>query len=117
MEHRTISLAEQVFERLENDILCGKYKRGEILTEIMLGVGDDGGEHFLTQQDDADDGEDVCSILPSQVVCHDQSVDGIYRLVQHHGIDLCDERPYQRQNQRQYDEPFVRLHIGLYFLE
>ena len=36
MEHKTISLAEQVFERLENDILCGKYKRGEILTELML---------------------------------------------------------------------------------
>ncbi len=36
MEHKTISLAEQVFERLENDILCGKYKRGELLTEIML---------------------------------------------------------------------------------
>ncbi len=36
MEHKTISLAEQVFERLENDILCGKYKRGEIFSENML---------------------------------------------------------------------------------
>lgn len=36
MEHKTISLAEQVFDRLENDILCGKYKRGEIFSENML---------------------------------------------------------------------------------
>lgn len=36
MEHKTISLAEQVFDRLENDILCGIYKRGELLTENML---------------------------------------------------------------------------------
>lgn len=36
LEHKTISLAEQVFERLENDILTGKYQRGEILTEQML---------------------------------------------------------------------------------
>ena len=36
IEHKTISLAEQVFERLENDILTGKYQRGEILTEMML---------------------------------------------------------------------------------
>ena len=36
LEHKTISLAEQVFERLENDILTGKYQRGEILTELKL---------------------------------------------------------------------------------
>ena len=36
LEHKTISLAEQVFERLENDILIGKYQRGEILTELKL---------------------------------------------------------------------------------
>lgn len=36
LEHKTISLAEQVFERLENDILTGKYQRGETLTEIKL---------------------------------------------------------------------------------
>ncbi|MBQ7391516.1 MAG: GntR family transcriptional regulator [Clostridia bacterium] len=36
LEHKTISLAEQVFERLENDILTGKYQRGEILTEMRL---------------------------------------------------------------------------------
>lgn len=36
MEHKTISLAEQVFDRLENEILSGKYGRGEILTEMML---------------------------------------------------------------------------------
>ncbi len=35
-DHKPVSLADQVFERLENDILIGKYKRGEILTEIML---------------------------------------------------------------------------------
>lgn len=36
LEHKTISLAEQVFDRLENDILIGKYQRGEILTELKL---------------------------------------------------------------------------------
>ena len=36
MEHKTVSLADQVFERLETDILSGKYQKGEILTEIKL---------------------------------------------------------------------------------
>lgn len=34
--HRSVSLADQIFERLEKDILVGKYERGEILTEIKL---------------------------------------------------------------------------------
>lgn len=36
MEHRPVSLADQVFERLENEILSGAYARGEILTEMKL---------------------------------------------------------------------------------
>ena len=36
MKHKTISLADQVFERLENDIISGKYQRGQILTELGL---------------------------------------------------------------------------------
>ncbi|MBQ9797420.1 MAG: GntR family transcriptional regulator [Clostridia bacterium] len=36
LEHKTISLAEQVFERLESDILTGVYQRGEVLTELKL---------------------------------------------------------------------------------
>ncbi len=36
IEHKTVSLADQVFEHLENDILSGKYQRGEILTETKL---------------------------------------------------------------------------------
>ena len=32
----TTSLADQVFERLENDIIQGVYPRGEILTELKL---------------------------------------------------------------------------------
>ncbi len=39
IEHKSISLAEQVFDRLEADILSGKYQQGEILTELKL-VGD-----------------------------------------------------------------------------
>ncbi|MCQ2413793.1 MAG: GntR family transcriptional regulator [Clostridia bacterium] len=35
-EHKTISLADQVFERLESEILTGKYNRGEIITELHL---------------------------------------------------------------------------------
>lgn len=35
-EFRTTSLADQVFERLENDIILGIYPRGEILTELKL---------------------------------------------------------------------------------
>ena len=36
IEHKTVSLADQVFEHLEKDILSGKYQRGEILTESKL---------------------------------------------------------------------------------
>ena len=35
-EHRSVSLADQIFERLEKDILVGKFERGEILTEMKL---------------------------------------------------------------------------------
>ena len=38
IEHKTISLADQVFEHLETDILSGKYNKGEILTESKLSV-------------------------------------------------------------------------------
>ena len=36
MKHKSVSLADQVFERLESDIIAGKYKRGQVLTELML---------------------------------------------------------------------------------
>ncbi len=36
IEHKTVSLADQVFDRIENDVLNGTYKRGEILTESHL---------------------------------------------------------------------------------
>ena len=36
IEHKTISLADQVFEHLETDILSGKYQKGENLTESKL---------------------------------------------------------------------------------
>lgn len=37
MNHfKTTSLADQVFERLENDIIQGVYPKGEILTELKL---------------------------------------------------------------------------------
>lgn len=35
-EFRTASLADQVFEKLENDIIQGVYPRGETLTELKL---------------------------------------------------------------------------------
>lgn len=35
-QFKTISLADQVFEKLENDIIAGVYQRGEILTELKL---------------------------------------------------------------------------------
>lgn len=35
-EFKSVSLADQVFERLENDIITGVYPRGEILTELKL---------------------------------------------------------------------------------
>lgn len=38
IEHKTVSLADQVFEHLETDILSGKYQRGEILTESKLSL-------------------------------------------------------------------------------
>lgn len=33
---KTVSLADQVFEKLESDIISGVYPRGEILTELKL---------------------------------------------------------------------------------
>ena len=33
---RTVTLADQVFERLESDIIQGVYPRGEVLTELKL---------------------------------------------------------------------------------
>ena len=33
---KTVSLADQVFEKLENDIIAGVYPRGEVLTEMKL---------------------------------------------------------------------------------
>lgn len=36
IEHKTVSLADQVFEHIETDILSGRYSRGEILTENKL---------------------------------------------------------------------------------
>ncbi len=35
-EHKTISIADQIFEQLERDILTGKYQRGEVLSELRL---------------------------------------------------------------------------------
>ena len=35
-EFKTVSLATQVFEKLEEDIITGVYPRGEILTELKL---------------------------------------------------------------------------------
>ena len=35
-QFKTTSLADQVFEKLENDIIQGIYPRGEILTELKL---------------------------------------------------------------------------------
>lgn len=35
-QFKSTSLADQVFERLENDIIQGKYPKGEILTELKL---------------------------------------------------------------------------------
>lgn len=36
MEHKNISIADQVFEKLEHEILAGKYPRGEVLSEQRL---------------------------------------------------------------------------------
>ncbi len=36
IDHRNVSLADQVYEVLETDILSGKYVRGDILTESKL---------------------------------------------------------------------------------
>lgn len=36
IEHRSVSISQQVFEQLERDILAGVYERGDILTELHL---------------------------------------------------------------------------------
>ena len=35
-EHKSISIADQIFEQLERDILSGRYAKGEILSELGL---------------------------------------------------------------------------------
>lgn len=35
-KHKTVSLADRVFEKLETDIIFGNYKQGEVLTELRL---------------------------------------------------------------------------------
>ena len=35
-QFKTTSLADQVFDKLENDIIQGSYPKGEILTELKL---------------------------------------------------------------------------------
>ena len=40
-EHRSISIADQIFEQLERDILSGKYPRGEILSEESLEISEE----------------------------------------------------------------------------
>ena len=36
MEHRSISIADQIFDQLERDILAGRFERGEMLSEAGL---------------------------------------------------------------------------------
>lgn len=36
MNHKMVSIADQIFEKLEHDILTGVYERDELLTEIRL---------------------------------------------------------------------------------
>ena len=35
-EYKATSLADQIFDKLENDIIFGVYPRGEVLTELKL---------------------------------------------------------------------------------
>ncbi|MBR4548857.1 MAG: GntR family transcriptional regulator [Oscillospiraceae bacterium] len=35
-EHKSISIADQIFEQLERDILAGRYPKGEVLSELSL---------------------------------------------------------------------------------
>ena len=36
MDYKTVSLSDQVFEHLEENILSGVYQRGDIITEMQL---------------------------------------------------------------------------------
>ena len=36
IKHKSVSLSGQIFEKLEKDILSGKYERGKVLTETAL---------------------------------------------------------------------------------
>ncbi len=35
-DHKSVSIADQIFEKLEHDILIGEYSRGDVLTEMAL---------------------------------------------------------------------------------
>ena len=56
-EHKTISIADQIFEQLERDILTGKYQRGESIEKIAddLLMSTVEVEELLNNQEEADD--------------------------------------------------------------
>jgi len=67
------------------------YVDTHLFAKIVLGISDDGRQYFLSEQDDADDGQYVGCFLPFKIVRHDEVVDGIDSTVEHYGIDLGDE--------------------------
>ena len=68
------------------------------LAEVILGEGDEGGEDFLAEQHDGDDGDNADGLLTPVDACRDQTIDFVDGPIEHDGIDLC----HQGANQGKY---------------
>ena len=81
------------------------------LAKVALEERDTRGHDLLAQQDGGDDGQDARGTAPRKAVgARDERVDGIDRAVKHHGIDLCHQRPDEREHQRQRHQPTIGQH-------
>ena len=72
-----------------------RYANAHLFAKKVLCISNDGRKNLFTQQYDTDNGKDMCRLAPHKGVGSDKRIDGIYRLVEHHRIDLCNERPYK----------------------
>ena len=97
MEHRYVSLADQIFEKLERDILVGEYNKGEILTETKLS---EIMEESVIYADTTEDKETVANKFNKYGFISLPVVDAEHRLV---GIVTVDDALYVLKEETEED--------------
>ena len=88
-----------------------------LLAEIALGEGQQGGDHLLGQQDDADGDQDLGSSAPEEAALLQQFVDGIHGAVKDHSVHLRHQGADEGEDQRGGHQPFVGFDKGEDILE